>query len=360
MAPMAKCEVCGNVYDKTFTRDHDGREHSRLRRLRVRHPRPRSPMPPLRVHDHRPRHGEREPVLLLRPLRGEGGRSRPGRPPLAGRSPAAAAIRDVRRAVGGCRESTDRPARRPGPGGDAGAHDTVRPACAPRIASRPGSGLGPQRGKRDPARRWRGLPAGPRGARETGPEVPGGRGRRLRAGAGGGCPSRADPRDLEAPRHRDLETRAKGGAPCRRSDARGRRPSRAPAPHEECVSDCIRKGRDPEPSGWEGWADVRIVSAVLRSAHVGRPVLLEPLAKRRPELSQEIRRPAVHEPELLGAFRSPGGPLRERSPSILQSRPPLRPVEPGRPGARVAPELQPPLERGGSAGSGRDASPPSC
>jgi predicted dehydrogenase len=73
-------------------------------------------------------------------------------------------------------------------------------------------------------------------------------------------------------------------------------------------SDCIKKGRDPEPSGWEGWADIRVVSALLRSAQVGRPVLLERFEKRRrPDLSQEIVRPPVREPELVGAAAPQAG-----------------------------------------------------
>jgi predicted dehydrogenase len=99
-----------------------------------------------------------------------------------------------------------------------------------------------------------------------------------------------------------------GGAIRRRLTVRGRRSSKVfPArdqfaPELLYFSDCIRTGRDPEPSGWEGWADVRIVSALLRSSQVGRPVFLEPFDKRRrPDLSQEIQRPPVREPELVGA-----------------------------------------------------------
>jgi len=67
-------------------------------------------------------------------------------------------------------------------------------------------------------------------------------------------------------------------------------------------SDCILTGRDPEPSGREGWADVRVIRALLRSAEIGRPVRLETFEKqRRPDLSQEIQRPPVPEPDLVGA-----------------------------------------------------------
>jgi glucose-fructose oxidoreductase len=54
-------------------------------------------------------------------------------------------------------------------------------------------------------------------------------------------------------------------------------------------SDCVRSGRDPEPSGEEGLADVRIIEALYRSAETGRPVRLAPAAKtRRPTPRQEI------------------------------------------------------------------------
>jgi predicted dehydrogenase len=72
-------------------------------------------------------------------------------------------------------------------------------------------------------------------------------------------------------------------------------------------SECIQKGRDPEPSGQEGLADVRIIRALYESARLGSPVKLAPIEKRRrPTLDQEIRRPPVDEPEIEAA-RSPSG-----------------------------------------------------
>jgi predicted dehydrogenase len=72
-------------------------------------------------------------------------------------------------------------------------------------------------------------------------------------------------------------------------------------------SDCVLTGRDPEPSGREGWADVRVIRALLRSAEIGRPVRLDSFEKqRRPDLKQEIQRPPVVEPDLVGA-RPPRG-----------------------------------------------------
>ena len=72
------------------------------------------------------------------------------------------------------------------------------------------------------------------------------------------------------------------------------------APELISFSECILTGASPEPSGWEGLADVRVVRALYRSADSGQPVTLEPFSKEdRPTLAQEIRRPAVRKPELV-------------------------------------------------------------
>jgi len=74
------------------------------------------------------------------------------------------------------------------------------------------------------------------------------------------------------------------------------------APELLYFSDCILNRRAPEPSGVEGWADVRIIRALLESAETGRPVRLAPFDRtRRPEPEQAETRPAVEEPELVGA-----------------------------------------------------------
>ncbi len=80
------------------------------------------------------------------------------------------------------------------------------------------------------------------------------------------------------------------------------------APELLYFSDCIRERRKPEPSGEEGWADVRVIRALLASIELRRPVALEPLDRRRqPTLEQEIHRPPIEEPELVGARKpSPG------------------------------------------------------
>ena len=72
------------------------------------------------------------------------------------------------------------------------------------------------------------------------------------------------------------------------------------APQLISFSECILTGAAPEPSGWEGFADVRVIRALYRSADTGAPVTLPPFSKKdRPSLAQEIRRPAVRKPDLV-------------------------------------------------------------
>jgi predicted dehydrogenase len=67
-------------------------------------------------------------------------------------------------------------------------------------------------------------------------------------------------------------------------------------------SDCILKNREPEPSGLEGLADVRIVQAIYASANSGKLVELPELPrKKRPTSAQEIHRPAHDKPETVKA-----------------------------------------------------------
>lgn len=69
-------------------------------------------------------------------------------------------------------------------------------------------------------------------------------------------------------------------------------------------SDCVLDGKPPEPDGWEGLADVRIVEALYRSAKEGRAVALEPLPIRhRPSLGQVLRLPPVRPPALVDAMQ---------------------------------------------------------
>jgi predicted dehydrogenase len=68
----------------------------------------------------------------------------------------------------------------------------------------------------------------------------------------------------------------------------------------EYFAKCIREDLDPEPSGWEGLADVRILQAIQTSARFGRAVPIDPVPRaRRPDIGQEIRIPAHELPPLV-------------------------------------------------------------
>jgi predicted dehydrogenase len=72
-------------------------------------------------------------------------------------------------------------------------------------------------------------------------------------------------------------------------------------------SDCILHDKEPEPSGWEGLADIKIVCAIYESAQIGATVELPDLpAKKRPTPRQEIHRPAHGKPDTVKA-ESPSG-----------------------------------------------------
>ena len=73
------------------------------------------------------------------------------------------------------------------------------------------------------------------------------------------------------------------------------------APELLHFSDCVLTGRDPEPSGEEGLADVQIIEAMLQSISSGRSVRTEVRQRdQRPTLRQEKRSPAVpREPKLV-------------------------------------------------------------
>jgi predicted dehydrogenase len=67
-------------------------------------------------------------------------------------------------------------------------------------------------------------------------------------------------------------------------------------------SDCILKNREPEPGGKEGLADVRIIRALVESSRKGQPMRLSPVAVgKRPDVEQEIDKPAVKKPALVRA-----------------------------------------------------------
>lgn len=74
------------------------------------------------------------------------------------------------------------------------------------------------------------------------------------------------------------------------------------APELLYFSDCVMNGKDPEPSGSEGLADVRIIRALYRSAASGEPVKLAAFdRKTRPTIEQEIHEPPAKKPELVRA-----------------------------------------------------------
>ncbi len=64
-------------------------------------------------------------------------------------------------------------------------------------------------------------------------------------------------------------------------------------------SEHILEGTEPEPSGFEGLADVRVIEALLESTRTGRGEKIAPARKEEPELPQEMRvspaeQPPVH------------------------------------------------------------------
>jgi len=69
----------------------------------------------------------------------------------------------------------------------------------------------------------------------------------------------------------------------------------------EYFARCIRENRDPEPSGWEGLADVRILQAIQAAARFGRAVPIDAVSPRtrRPDMRQEIHVPAHDKPDLV-------------------------------------------------------------
>ncbi len=78
-------------------------------------------------------------------------------------------------------------------------------------------------------------------------------------------------------------------------------------------SDCILRGGEPEPSGVEGLADVRIINALYDSARQGRPILMDEYVEdvvmtpiRRPNPEQSMQVPKPRRPRLINV-KSPAG-----------------------------------------------------
>lgn len=67
-------------------------------------------------------------------------------------------------------------------------------------------------------------------------------------------------------------------------------------------SDCILKNKNPEPSGSEGLADVRVIEALYRSAREGVPIKLEVIQEKKfPSITQAMHLPAIQKPQLVHA-----------------------------------------------------------
>lgn len=68
-------------------------------------------------------------------------------------------------------------------------------------------------------------------------------------------------------------------------------------------SNCILQDKQPEPSGWEGLADVHIIEAIYHSIRTRRTIAMPPLIgkEKRPDEKQEIHRPAHGKPEVFHA-----------------------------------------------------------
>lgn len=75
-------------------------------------------------------------------------------------------------------------------------------------------------------------------------------------------------------------------------------------------SDCLLHGKNPEPDGWEGLADVRVIEAALKSIKSGRFEKVEPV-----EIKQRI---AAGQVEELGA---------QKTPKMVHASAPARGVE---------------------------------
>ncbi len=88
-----------------------------------------------------------------------------------------------------------------------------------------------------------------------------------------------------------------------RSRSRKQRQTDQFAPELVYFSDCILHDREPEPSGEEGLADIRIIEALNESIASSRWIPLgHSQRSQRPTCQQAMMRPAVHPPGLIHAF----------------------------------------------------------
>jgi predicted dehydrogenase len=87
-----------------------------------------------------------------------------------------------------------------------------------------------------------------------------------------------------------------------KTEQRTFRPSDQFAPELLYFSRCILENQDPEPSGEEGLADVRVIEAIGRSVASGKAVMLAPFVRSaRPGLDQLIVRPWAPPPQFIDA-----------------------------------------------------------
>jgi predicted dehydrogenase len=67
-------------------------------------------------------------------------------------------------------------------------------------------------------------------------------------------------------------------------------------------SECILEGKNPEPSGREGLADLRVIEGLLKSIEEGKPVSLSPYeVDSRPSGEQEMKLPPVRSKKIVHA-----------------------------------------------------------
>ncbi|MFT3867531.1 MAG: Gfo/Idh/MocA family oxidoreductase [Nibricoccus sp.] len=70
----------------------------------------------------------------------------------------------------------------------------------------------------------------------------------------------------------------------------------------EVFSNCIVNGREPEPSGEEGIADLRVIDAIFESAATGRAVSLPSFKRRRhADSNRALRKPPTTTPRIVKA-----------------------------------------------------------
>ena len=91
------------------------------------------------------------------------------------------------------------------------------------------------------------------------------------------------------------------------TDIKGKKPSRKVFKQRDQIAAelvafarCVRDDEQPEPSGEEGVADLRVLDAIQRSLDSGRAEAVEGVRRtQRPSKKQNIRRPPHDEPELV-------------------------------------------------------------